>query len=454
MIVLRGLSSYLPRSGAFNILWNISHADQVSYDELDQYHLVYAASESWSRLLRHLTETPVRTLYQATDTSRFHPERRAAHLKSDLLFVGNSRNVYRDMVRWAIELGLKPSIYGARWEGFIPPAFIRGGNIANDRLGKYYASAAVVLNDHWESMREFGMLSNRLFDGLACNAVVVSDAVPTLASVFGDGVIQVSSADELREALLDIPPDQKAKAEAVGQVVREKHNFDVRARIILDDVMRQVGFPAPVRSYPSPFLHQNRPIKVGLVAAANGHHDQSSLYLRLLAPLTAEAAGNRYDIRCFGPDRPDETGNMDVTILQGAVCEQTAEAERLVDAARGKGRKLVIDLDEGFIHMDADQPEHQVHQGRKEAIRVLTQTADESWFSTAHLMETCRPDCAQALVIRNRLDPRIWRNFKQKRRILEGQAVRVIYMGTGRQEEAFNGVVVWLWVVIALALVG
>lgn len=438
VIVIRGISSHEPRPGAFNVLWIISHADQVSYDELDRYDLVYTASESHARLLAHLTETPVRTLYQATDVSRFNPERRAAHLATDLLFVGNSRNVHRDMVRWAMEAGLKPSIYGARWEGFIPPDLVSGRNIANDRLGKYYASTQILLNDHWESMREFGLLSNRLFDGLACGAVVVSDAVPSLASIFGDGVVQVSSAAELRQALLHMPPDQKSRSEAVGRIVRERHSFDVRARIILDDVMRQVGFPGTERSFPGPFLHQNRPIRIGLVAASRGPRYQSSFYLRLLAPLTAEAAENRYDVRCFGPDRPEDAGMMDVTIVQRAVCEGTGQAERLVDSARGRGRRLVTDLDDGLLVMEADHPEHQVYQSRNEAIRVLMQGADESWFSTSQLQEVYRLDCAQSVVIQNRLDPRIWRNFKQQRRILEGETAQILYMGTATHGADFN----------------
>lgn len=438
VIVLRGLSRYEPRAGAFNIMWNISHADQIAYAELEEYDLVYTASESYSRLLKHLTNTPVKPLYQATDTARFNPERHCTHLEHDILFAGNSRNIYRDIVRWTVELGLKPSIYGTRWKSYIPSSLICGENISNDRLGKYYASARVVLNDHWESMREYGLLSNRLFDGLACSAVVVSDAVPSLASVFGDAVIQISSPEELSKALLKTPKDQKAKSETVGHIVREKHSFDVRARIILDDVFQQVGIPVPVTTHPSPFIDKSSPIKVGLLATWNGRHYQSSLYLRLLAPLTAEAGMNRYEVQCFRRDQLDEFGNMDVNVVQRAVCEHVSDAERLVDISRSKGRKLVTDFDDGFIHIDADHPEYELYQSRNDGIRVLMSNADESWFSTEHLMNAYRRDCERAVVIENRLDPRIWRNFKQQRKILESKAVHILYMGTATHDADFN----------------
>jgi glycosyltransferase involved in cell wall biosynthesis len=438
VIVLRGLSVYEPRPGAFNILWNISHADQVSLDELDRYDLVYTASESTARLFANLTDTPVRTLYQATDTARFNPDRRCAHLEHDLLFTGNSRNVYRDMVRWTVDLGLKPAIYGAQWERFIPPSLVHGENIANDRLGKYYASAKVLLNDHWESMREFGMLSNRLFDGLASNAVVVSDAIPTLSSVFGDGVIQVASQDDLRRALLEMPEDQKAKSEAIGQIIRERHSFAARARTIVDDVLRHVGIETPERTEASPFIHRNSPIRVGLLAASNGRHFQSSLYLRLLAPLTAEAAVNRYDVRCLRPDQVDQIGAMDVAVVQRAVCEQARDAERVVDICAGGKVKLVTDLDDGFIHIDTDHPEYEVYRHRNDGIRVLMNSADESWFSTEHLMNTYAGDCKNAVVIENRLDPRFWRNFRQQRSIFQNKAAHILYMGTATHDPDFN----------------
>ena len=438
VIVLRGLSRYQPRPGAFNIMWNISHSDQVEYSELDEYDLVYTASESYSRLLSNLTETTVKPLYQATDVTRFNPERRCSHLHHDILFTGNSRGVYRDIVRWTIGLGLSPAIYGGQWENFIPPSLIRGKNIANDRLGKYYASAGIVLNDHWDSMREYGLLSNRIFDGLACNAVVVSDAIPSLASVFGDAVIQVSSPEDLGKALLETPHDQKVKSEAVGEIVRERHTFDLRARCIVDDVLQRVGVPVPATPYPNPFINSSSPIKVGLLAIWNGRSFQSSMYLRLLMPLTAEASNNRFDVHCYRPDQLEGMGDMDVNIIQRAVCKDVGTVERLVDSSTSKGFKLITDLDDGFIHIDTDHPEYELYQRRNDAIRVLMSCADESWFSTEHLRDVYRDQCKRAVVIKNRLDPRIWRDYRRQHRILEERTVRILYMGTATHDADFN----------------
>ncbi|MFD2497999.1 glycosyltransferase [Rhizorhabdus histidinilytica] len=73
VIVLRGLIPYEPRPGQMAFLWNISHPDQVGFDEYDRYTRVYAASGSHAALLGHVVRPPVAPMLQATDPERFHP---------------------------------------------------------------------------------------------------------------------------------------------------------------------------------------------------------------------------------------------------------------------------------------------------------------------------------------------------------------------------------------------
>jgi len=47
--------------------------------------------------------------------------------------------------------------------------------IPNEELPAVYASVGVLLNDHWQTMRERGFVSNRLFDALACGTPVISN---------------------------------------------------------------------------------------------------------------------------------------------------------------------------------------------------------------------------------------------------------------------------------------
>jgi spore maturation protein CgeB len=140
-------------------------------------------------------------------------------------------------VDWAIEAGLPLSVYGEGWDDLIPPQFVRATHFPNDQLAHLYASADVVLNDHWPDMREQGFISNRIFDALASGAVVVSDSVAGLEDMFGDLVPTYTDGDELKEVVWGVLKDDEHRREisrsASGLVVRE-HTFERRAQEVVD----------------------------------------------------------------------------------------------------------------------------------------------------------------------------------------------------------------------------
>lgn len=232
VIVLRGLSAYKPQPSQINIMWNISHPEKVSPDEYSQYDHVFVASEQWAAELRRKLDVPVTALLQCTDPSRFHPGVAPREEVPQVLFVGNSRNVYRPIVRRAIEAGLPLGIYGSRWDRFVPSTYLRGQYVDNGELAAFYRGAHVVLNDHWDSMREYGFVSNRLFDAVACGAVVVSDDVPGIGDIFGDAVI-VARDDENLGAVVarirDEMPLRRSVAEAAAKRIAAEHGFAARA---------------------------------------------------------------------------------------------------------------------------------------------------------------------------------------------------------------------------------
>src|SRR5690606_5057123 len=146
-----------------NILWIISHPDQVPFEELEAFDLVYVASDSFAALLRQWIDVPALGLLQATDQSRFVPPARA-RATGGLFFAGNTRGQDRPVVRWAIELGLPLEMYGFGWGDAVPARSLRGERIPNAELPARYAAATAVLGDHWPAMVDFGFVSNRIFD--------------------------------------------------------------------------------------------------------------------------------------------------------------------------------------------------------------------------------------------------------------------------------------------------
>jgi glycosyltransferase involved in cell wall biosynthesis len=249
VLVLRGLDQVEPRPGAANLIWVISHPDQVEPAELAGFDRAFAASTTWSA---RLTGAGIRVdpLLQATDPEVFAPDRAAPGTGPAVLFVGNSRNVLRPVVRDAIEAGLPLVVYGSRWEKLIDPARVAGQFVPNDELGALYRSAGVVLNDHWDDMAREGFLSNRLFDAVASGARVITDDVPGLRDVFGPEVQVATGVADLRrlagglgaETTKPGPPfPDEAGLQAAAARVHAEHTFAVRARQLLAAVLEVRG---------------------------------------------------------------------------------------------------------------------------------------------------------------------------------------------------------------------
>lgn len=236
VLVLRGLSQYGPSPDNVNLLWLISHPDLVTYSELSTFDHVLVASEHYAAKLEPQLTVPVEAMLQATDPERFKPGPEDGP-KHEVLFVGNSRKVYRRIVRDAIDSGLPLSVFGQDWEPYVTPDVLQGTHVTNEELPSYYRSAGVVLNDHWDDMQREGFLSNRLFDVAACGALILSDDVPGLQDVFGDAVHVYDDASHLapqvKRALADREVTRGARL-ALARRVHEEHSFDARARRLIE----------------------------------------------------------------------------------------------------------------------------------------------------------------------------------------------------------------------------
>jgi len=246
-IHLRGLWPYVPRrdgaGDAFAVLWNISHPDLLTTGEQDAFDLVLTPSARHAEQLATRTSTPVQVLEQATDPVVFFPETDPAHAR-ELVFVGNSRGVFRPSLRDLLaDDGRAPrrdlAVWGQQWEPFLPPGAVAGEHLPNEQVRRAYASAAIVLNDHWDDMRAQGIVSNRVYDALACGALVVSDHLPELEERFGDAVVTYRTPEELRariDALLADPAQRAERAARGRAAVLAGHSFRHRVDALLASI--------------------------------------------------------------------------------------------------------------------------------------------------------------------------------------------------------------------------
>jgi hypothetical protein len=230
-IVLRGLERVPPTAGTPHVLWVISHPESIGVDECDEADLVLVASHRFADELRRRTATPVEVLLQATDHHRFRPLPPDPHHVHDVVAVAKTRDVPRRIVMDAIAAGLSPAIYGTGWEAFVDPSLIAGQYVTNRELPVVYSSAGVVLSDQWDTMHDWGFVSNRLFDVLACGVPVISNEQAAVTDLFEGAVLEYRTPAELREladGCLTNDGEARERVERGRQIVLDGHTFDHR----------------------------------------------------------------------------------------------------------------------------------------------------------------------------------------------------------------------------------
>jgi glycosyltransferase involved in cell wall biosynthesis len=261
-LVLHGLAAVRRTPGQRHVLWVISHPETLDTSACDDADLVLVASKRFAASLRDRTTTPVEVLLQATDPGRFRPVPPREVDRHPVTVVAKTRDVLRPIVADALSVGIRPSIYGSGWRGLVDPDLVRADHVDNERLAAVYCGAGVVLNDHWDTMRAWGFVSNRIFDVLACGVPVISDHVEELGDLFGEAVLTYRTPEELAELVRGVlaePEAARARAMAGRAVVLEHHTFDHRARELLELVARHTapGHVEQTRAQPrGPSDHQ------------------------------------------------------------------------------------------------------------------------------------------------------------------------------------------------------
>lgn len=433
VLVLRGLTAYTPKPTEFSILWNISHPDQVSYEEYLRFDIVCVASASYSHLLSKIIDRKVHALLQCTDSKSFAYRGHVNKPATPGVFIGNSRNEFRQIVKWAFEADSKLEIYGQHWKQFIPESFIRKENLPNDELAEIYVNGKYVLNDHWASMRDFGIISNRVFDVVGCGGRLVSDCIPSIATTFCGVVEMVETPETLKRTISKSKPYISwAFRRDASSYVHSNHTFDTRAKEILGIIKSKLT-AQPYELVNSTPLAQRRK-RVGLIVQQGNKWPTSSAFIRLIAPLTTDYAATKLELIFLKGSSDPQIMNCDVCIVQRVAIKEVEEAQLLL----GKLESLCIPL---FIDTDDAFSLHEKHANDDVILRKLMHHAHEVWFSTEALAKYYDDLDISKRIIRNNLDPRLWRNYRKTvKTSFESQKVRFLYMGTATHEEDFLSV--------------
>lgn len=426
VIVLRGLHQFRISQGPINIMWNISHPDQISYKEYEKFDMVFVPSYSYASFLSTFLNTSVDTLLQCTDQSRFFYNKNfvkavesiVLQKSNKVLFVGNSRNEYRKIVKDAVEAGLDIHIYGTRWQQFLPQKYIRGENIENSKLSQYYAEYGVTLNDHWESMRVFGFMSNRIFDVLASGGKLVSDSIPLISRVFGDAVSQVdenvTTNDAINQAL---NYNHFFNTYKVSQYITNYHTFDNRAKTITNYVFSKLGLPLMFdkpNQYPMLNKNSNQRQCLWLLCNKTSPNYMHEMYLRYISILTSERANFYFDIKIV-----DSLNNIElekpIALIVGYDFFNTLEkVQEFLN--RIKLNKIPYYIDAGVnlpTRVGNYLSDYPLIDEFDSKLKLLMSQALHVFFSRDDLRSSCRGLYNSASTISYALDPRLWRDYRR-----------------------------------------
>lgn len=223
-LVLRGPAVYHPQPGVLNLMWNISHPGEVSESEYLEYQHIFIASEKYILSLPPIVGRRASVLLQCSDPELFYPDNQEKDGR--IIFIGNSHGELRPVVRDVLDIGIDVDVYGTLWEELIDKKYIKRQHLRNHRLRHYYAHSGIVLNDHWPDMREFGFISNRVFDVLACNGRLLSDNIQGIPEDLKPFIHTYESKAELQALMGQLP--QRICPES-APIIMQDHSFSNRA---------------------------------------------------------------------------------------------------------------------------------------------------------------------------------------------------------------------------------
>jgi glycosyltransferase involved in cell wall biosynthesis len=150
--------------------------------------------------------------------------------------------------------GVRLAIFGVGWDHAPRElAPFCHGTLPSKRLPDIYRQAGVVLAMTDDGQRRLGMVNNRVFEALACGAVVVSDSFPELQELFpreiSNGVLRTYSLDHpsFRGHVQSVVQEAIAQSERLewDAFVRD-HSYHERASVMLQ------ALRAPTRVFHTP----------------------------------------------------------------------------------------------------------------------------------------------------------------------------------------------------------
>jgi O-antigen biosynthesis protein len=226
--------------GIVSIAWVRNWTERwIDHPWFDDYDIVLASSERSRRMIEERSSQVTRLMPLATNPDRFQPTDPDPRLAADLLFVGSywsePRQVEEALPALTGEMEVKA--FGGGWEAVAAMDGVHAGRLDYERLPAAYSSARVVVDDSAHHTRRYGAVNSRVFDALACGALVASNDAEGVREIFDDEFPVWGDAASLRahaRSAANDPGGAMRLTDRYRAEVLAYHTYAHRARQIRD----------------------------------------------------------------------------------------------------------------------------------------------------------------------------------------------------------------------------
>lgn len=233
-LVLRGRAQVERIPGRHCLFWCISKGMRaMNYNQAD--HVFWASPNLLEEAIEERGKGISSLLPQAFDADLMAPGKSKS--RDGIVFVGRARSgEERSAVKFADAAREPLKIWGPGWRDGPYGHHVVANGVPNEDLASIYQSAEIVLNDHTSVMKRRGLLSNRVFDALACGAIPVSEDVGWLPEDFAEFVYTFHDQESMEAALKKSRSEtsaKRAKRDAFAKKLAKLHSFEARAKQVL-----------------------------------------------------------------------------------------------------------------------------------------------------------------------------------------------------------------------------
>lgn len=220
-------------------------SDWASLPYLHEYDAVWCSSQDSAEVIRVSFGGEVLVVPIATDPVIFAPHQGVEH-QYGVVTTANFWGVERGIARVLAELAetLPVTWFGRNGEHIQGLGAIEHREpVPWESLNRVYSTWSVVVDDIIPAAAAYGNHNSRLFDALACGAMVITNERRGLSELGLSEVATYTDGIELREVvetLLGDPVSTAERADRLRAVVLERHTGDARVAELLDhlDVLR------------------------------------------------------------------------------------------------------------------------------------------------------------------------------------------------------------------------